>query len=232
VYSLGRKVKFRPFLVREEKILLIAKESKDPEEMRNAVRQIVQNCVCEEIIVDNLPLFDIEMIFLKIRATSVGESVKLVFNCQNVIETKEDGTEVVCDVDTDYLLDLTKVTFEIPEEHNPTVMITDKIGVKLKYPMLNSTIKVDENEDPYITLFNMIMDNVECVFGPESVTKPIDMKPGELIEFMDSLSVEHMERIKTFFRTKPKVVLSDTVACKKCGFLHHIHTEDLLGFFI
>lgn len=224
VHSLGRKVKFRPFLVKEEKILLIAKESKEPDEIKAAIMQIIQNCACEPLEVDKLPLFDVEMIFLKIRARSVGESVKLVFNCQNEV----DG--VVCDADTDYAMDLNKVEFEIPEGHNKTVMINDKQGVKLKYPTLTS--ELIEPEDELDVAINLIVDNIEYVFDGDSVTKPTDLQPNEMMEFIDSLTVETLETIKQFFRTSPKVVLVDHVKCKKCGFEHTLHTEDLLSFFI
>jgi hypothetical protein len=224
VHSLGRKVKFRPFLVKEEKILLIAKESKDPDEIKAAIMQIIQNCACEPLEVDKLPLFDIEMIFLKIRARSVGESVKLVFNCQNEVD------DVVCNTDTDYVMDLNKVEFEIPEGHNNTVMINSTMGIRLKYPTLTS--EFGASEDDLDVAINFIVDNIEYVFDGESVTKPTDLQPTELMEFIDSLTVETLEKIKGFFRTSPKVVLVDHVKCKKCGFEHTLHTEGLLSFFI
>jgi T4 bacteriophage base plate protein len=143
VKSVDRRVKFRPFLVKEEKILLMAKESKDPEAIRLAIRQIIQNCLVDNIDVDKLPLFDVEMIFLKLRAKSVGETVKLVFNCKNEV----DGVE--CNTDTDYTLDLEKVVYEIPEGHDPKIMLTDKLGIKLKYPDLNMLIDLKEDDDEY-----------------------------------------------------------------------------------
>jgi len=230
LHSLDRNVKFRPFLVKEEKILLIAKESKDPEEIRNAVIQIIANCTAEPIEIDKLPIFDIEMIFLKLRARSVGESVKLQFHCQNQVSEDSNGDPIFCNSDTDYVLDLEKVKYEIPEGHDNKVMITDKIGVKLKYPTLTSAVK--EEKDEIETMINMVADNVEYVFDEESVTKPADMQPNELISFLDTLTVEALERIKMFFATSPKVVLEDHVTCKKCGFEHVMHSEDLLSFFI
>lgn len=223
IYSLGRKVKFRPFLVKEEKILLIAKESKDPEEIRSAVIQIIQNCAQEPLEVEKLPLFDVEMIFLKIRARSVGESVKLVFNCQNEV----DG--VVCNTDTDYSLNLEKVKFVVPEGHNNTIMLSGDTGMKLKYPTLSSDI--NEPKDDLDVVVKLIAENIECVFTSESVTKPEDMTASELSDFIDSLTVEHIETCRLFFNTAPKVVLEDTVKCKKCGFEHQLVTEGLVDFF-
>lgn len=224
--SLDKPVLFRPFLVKEEKILLMAKESKDPDEIRRAVRQIITNCAAESIDVDSLPLFDVEMAFLKLRAKSVGETVKLVFNCQNEV----DG--VPCNTDTDYSIDLEKVSFEVPEGHDAKVRITENVGIKLKYPTLGITLDIEEGEDPYGLVLKMIMENIDYVFDTEAVYKPEDTPKEQLMEFLENLTLDNMEQIQRFFNTAPKVVLTDRVTCKKCGFEHTIHAEDLLSFFI
>lgn len=223
--SLDRKVNFRPFLVKEEKVLLMAKESKDPEEIRLAIRQIINNCALESLDVDALPLFDVEMAFLKLRAKSVGESVKLVFNCQNEVEGAP------CNTDTDYSLNLENVQFEIPEGHDPKVMITDTIGCKLKYPTLALSVNVEEGEETFVIVLRMVMQNIEYIFDADSVYKPEDTPEAELMEFLENLSPENLVQIQNFFNTSPKVVLNDKVVCKKCGYEHTIHAEDLLGFF-
>ena len=106
VHSQDKKVNFRPFLVKEEKLLLIAKESDDVDDVRKTIIQIVNNCCLDKTIdVEKLPLYDIEMIFVKLRAASVGENVQLVFNCKNEVDGQ------VCGTDTDYQLDLTKVEY-------------------------------------------------------------------------------------------------------------------------
>jgi hypothetical protein len=226
VHSLNRDVKFRPFLVKEEKLLLIAKESKDPDEIRLAIIQIIQNCACEPLDVDKLPLFDIEMIFVKIRAKSVGESVKLVYTCYNEVNGEP------CNENTDYTVDLSKVTLEIPEGHSNKIMITDTVGIILKYPTLESGTPLLENEDAYDRVLKMIMDNTECIFDKEVVYKPETSRPEELVEFMSNLTIEHMTLIQEFFTTGPKVVLTDKVTCKKCGYEHMLNVEGLISFFI
>lgn len=225
VKSVDKRVKFRPFLVKEEKILLMAKESKDPEAIRLAIQQIIQNCIVDDIDVEHLPLFDIEMIFLKLRAKSVGESVKLVFNCQNEV----DG--VVCNADTDYTLDLEKVKYEIPEGHDSKVMITDKLGIKLKYPDLNTIVDLKDDDDEYTALLAVLLSNIEYIFDADSVYKPEDTTKEDMTEFLSHLKIEHIMMVKDFFQSSPKVVLEDQVKCKKCGFEHTLHTEDLLSFF-
>lgn len=224
--SLGRKLRFRPFLVKEEKLLLIAKESNDPNEIRLAITQMIQNCALDEVNVEALPLFDIEMLFLKLRAKSVGESVKLVFNCKNEIDGK------VCDTDTDYNLNLENIHFEVPEGHDPKIMITDKVGIKLKYPSLDDVISFDTKTDTVDLIVNLIADNIEYIFDMESIYKPEEAPREQLIEFLSNLTTENITKIQEFFTSSPKVVLDDTVKCKKCGFEHKLHAENLLDFFV
>lgn len=225
VKSLDRKVKFRPFLVKEEKILLMAKESEEPDSVRLAIKQIIQNCCAEKLDVESLPLFDIEMIFLKLRAKSVGEAVKLVFNCKNEVEGKECGTS------TDYVLDLEKVKYEIPEGHDSKIMINEKLGMKLKYPSLGTNINLEEDDDEFVALLAVILANIEYIFDGESVYKLESSTKEEVNEFISNLRTEHLMMIRNFFETAPKVVLEDEVVCKKCGFKHKLHAENLLDFF-
>lgn len=226
VHSLSRKVKFRPFLVKEEKILLIAKESKSADDVRNAVMQIVQNCALEDIDVHTLPLFDIEMIFVKLRAKSVGETVQLTFHCKNEVEGKP------CDTDTDYAFNLDKVKYEFPEGHQSKVMITDTIGIKLKYPTLNEEITFKEDDDLFETVLHILFNYVEYVFDKESIFKPEEFGKDEFVQFVENLTVEKLMEIQNFFSTSPKVVLEDKMPCKKCGYEHRIYSEDLISFFI
>jgi len=224
--SLDRNVKFRPFLVKEEKILLVAKEAKDEASIKAAITQIIQNCLLEPVDVSNLPIFDIEMIFLKLRAKSVGESVRLTFNCQNEV----DG--VVCNADTDYVLNLEKVHYEVPEGHDPKIMINETIGVKLKYPTLAVEIETAEGEDEYTEFLAALISNIECIFDKDSVYKVNDVTTDELVEWFGELSLDTINRVKAFFASSPKVVLEDTVKCKKCGYEHTLHSENLLDFFL
>lgn len=225
IHSLDRSVKFRPFLVKEEKILLIAKEGEDEKSVKDAVIQIVNNCCLELLDVENLPLFDIEMIFLKLRAKSVGENVKLSFHCKNIVEDEKE-----CGANTDYVLNLEKVKYDIPEGHSAKIMITDKLGVKLKYPTLNS---VPNNiQDEYDLMLESLINNIEYVFDEAQVYKLSEATEQEQIDFIESLNREALEKIEKFFGTSPKVILEDNVTCKKCGYEHKLHAENLLDFFI
>jgi len=224
--SLDRKVKFRPFLVREEKLFLIAKESKEPDDIKNAVLQIINNCCLEDIDVNKIPLFDIEMIFIKLRAMSVGESVQLEFHCKNEV----DGVE--CDTTTPYVLNLDKVKYVMPEGQDNKIMLTDKVGLKLKYPDLGISFDVEDEDDLYDVAMGVLFNNVEYIFDEENVYKPEEYTEKEFEVFVESLTLDKMKQIQNFFTNAPRVVLEDEVECIKCGFKHTIHSEDLLSFFI
>lgn len=228
--SLDRKVKFRPFLVREEKILLIAKESKDINEIRSSIMHIIQNCCLEDIDVGRLPLFDIEMSFLKLRAKSVGETVKLEYICKN--EVGEGDEKRPCNHTTDYNINLENVVFETVPGHNDRVMITDKIGLKLRYPDLGTDITIDDGDEKYVMMLRLLIDNIEYVFDEESIYKVEDLEKDELLNYLDEITVESLEEIRKFFKFSPRVTLKDNITCAACGYEHEIVTEELLSFFI
>lgn len=223
--SLDRKVKFRPFLVKEEKLLLIAKESEDSSiDIKTAIKQVIQNCCLEENFdVDNLPLFDLEMFFVHLRIRSVGESAKLSFTCHNVVDEKE------CGAITDYSLDLSKVYYDVPENHSQIVKITDTVGIKLKYPTIS--VISDDIVDEYTATLKVILDNVEYIYDADSVYKRDTISEEELIAFLDELTVDQIQEVRNFFTNSPKAVLEDNIECKKCGFNHSIKIGELYSFF-
>lgn len=227
--SLDKKVKFRPFLVKEEKLLLIARESEDNDASLNAIKQVIQNCIIESpktkkpVDIDTLPLFDIQMLFTHLRMKSIGESVALEFTCTNVLE---DETE--CGQENTYNLDLTKVKYEVGPGHSRTIQITDKVGVTLRYPTMTS--KLAESEDLLDDSLKLITEHLEFVFDEDGVYDTFT--PAEVEEFVNSLSSDQLDKVLNFFITAPKVVLEDTAICKKCKNEHKIYAEDLYSFFI
>jgi hypothetical protein len=221
--SLGTMVKFRPFLVKEEKLLLVAKESSDISDIKTAIKQVIQNCCLTDIVVDTLPLFDIEMFFVHLRARSIGESAKISFTCKNVVE------EVECGHVTDYTIDLNKVQYIIPENHNDIIPITDTVGIKLKYP----TISVVKNTtlNPYEETLSILSDNLDYIYDSESIYKRSDLTREEIQTFFDQMTIDQVSAIRNFFRNSPKVVLKEEIVCNKCKFQHEVVVENLHGFF-
>jgi len=195
--STDKKVKYRPFLVKEEKILYIALESKDNKQMVNALKEIVDACTFNTLKIDSLPLFDIEYIFLNIRAKSIGEIANFKVICP------DDGKTYV---ETE--VDLTKVEVQVDDEHtNRIVLDTQRnLGLVLKYPTLKNydvgrgldNIEVDK-------VFNILIDCVDHIFEGDKIYPAKDTSKQELKEFIESLPQEAFNKIKSFFDTMPKL---------------------------
>lgn len=222
--SLNRKVKFRPFLVKEEKILLIAKESKEIDDVRNSIKQIIQNCCLEDVDVDALPLFDIEMFFVHLRAKSIGDSAKLVFTCKNTVEDQECGHE------TEYTIDLSMVEYVVPEGHTNKIKLTDKVGIVLKYPTI--AIAAEEfSDDIYESTLSVFKNNVDYIYDEDSLYYRKDIDDEELEEFLENLTMGQIEAIRNFFITTPRVAIKDRIICGKCKFDHELVVENIYSFF-
>lgn len=222
--SLDRKVKFRPFLVKEEKLLLMAKEGDEPTEIIKTIKQIISNCILEEIDVDSLPTFDLEMFFINLRIKSVGESADMVYTCDNIIEDKPCGNK------NEFILDLNNVVYVSEPGHNPIIQLTDKIGMKFNYPSLNFSPEQfsDTLEDGG---YNFVSNYLDYIYDDEEIHKRKDFTDEELKEFFDQLTIDHVVAIRKFFETTPKVLLKQDITCSKCGHVHHLNVEGLLNFF-
>lgn len=226
--SLDKKVKFRPFLVKEEKILLMAKEADDNESTVDAVKQVIQNCLIpsadgKEVNINSLPLFDVQMLFTHLRMKSIGETVTLQYTCNH---PDEEGNE--CGRENRYNLNLNKVRYETTPGHTNVIQLNEEVGVKLRYPTMTSQIVNGEDilEDSY----KLIAEHLESVYDSEQVYT--EYTKEELMAFIDSLSADQLDKILNFFATSPKVILEDVAACKKCGTENKIYAEDLYSFFI
>lgn len=223
--SLNRSVKFRPFLVKEEKLLLMAKEAEDLQSLLESVKQIIANCCLEDVRVDELPLFDIELIFIHLRLKSVGESLELTYKCENVVETERCGNSMTFDVD------LNQVVVEEPEEHTNKIMITDTVGVMLKYPSLQISASMANQIDSIENIVDLIYEHLDYVFDEVSKYEAESVSREELYEFLGSLSLDQLEPFKQFFSTLPYVKTEKDVICDKCGFQHKIVVRGIDDFF-
>ena len=222
--SLGKNVRFRPFLVKEEKLLLMAKESDDIEEITKSIKQIITNCCLDNIDVDKLPTFDVEMFFLHLRIKSVGETAQMVYTCDNIV----DGA--ACGHQTDFDLDLKNVTYEESEGHTNTIKLTDKIGVSFNYPSLNMP-EAALNEKFEDGGYELISQYLDFIYDDEQIYKRESVSKEELAAFFDNLSLSQVTQIKRFFLDAPKVVLKQQLTCKKCSHVHDVNVEGVLNFF-
>jgi hypothetical protein len=195
--SQDTKVKYRPFLVKEEKILLMAMESQKEAEIYEATKQIVNTCTFNSLDVETLPMFDLEYIFLNIRAKSVGEVSKFKVLCP-------DDKKTYADVE----IDLTKVNVQVDDDHTNKIVVDEsrKLGVVMKYPtmqVLKSGTNIDNANMEQV--FNMLATCVDHIFEGEKIYPAKDSTTKEIKEFFESLSQESFAKIKKFFDTMPRV---------------------------
>lgn len=195
--STDKVVQFRPFLVKEEKVLLVAMESNNNTEIINATKEILNACTYEKLEIEKLPIFDIEYIFLQIRAKSVGEVAKFKMLCPDDKSTY-----------TDVEVDLTKVNVQVDDEHTNNIVIDEnrKLGVVFNYPTLEMTkagFNIDETD--INTLFDIMTTSIDHIYEGEKVYPAKDSTKEELKTFLESLPQKTFEKIKIFFETMPQL---------------------------
>ena len=188
--STKKEVNFRPFTVQEEKLLLMAKNSEITEDIINTVRQVIRNCIIEPIDVEKLAIFDIEYIFIKLRSKSVGEIVELEYNDPDTNENVK------------FKINLEDIEVKRDEKHTNKFSLFENIGVVMRYPTLDE-IKAVEDAAKDEAVFTMLLKCIDTIYDDETVYS--DYSEKELKDFIDSLPMESMGAIQTFFETMPSV---------------------------
>ena len=218
------KVKYRPFLVKEEKILLQAMESENKKEIVQALKDIVSACTFGKINADELPTFDLEYIFLQIRSKSVGEVAKLKVLCP-------DDKETYADVD----VDLSKIDVQVDDTHTNNISIDDekKIGMIMKYPTLSS---VTSNSDlskglTSKTIFDMLRKSIYEIYQGEQTFKASDYSEDELQQFIESLDSKTFKKVQSFYETMPKLMHEMEITNPKTNVKSKITLQGLSDFF-
>ena len=196
--SNGKTIKYRPFLVREEKILILALESENQKQITTAVRQVIKECVLTKgIKVDQLPSFDIEYLFLNIRGKSVGESIELMVTCGDDGKTEVPVTVLIDDIEV-----------STNDEHNTDIELSDGYSVKMKYPSLNQFIETNfsqDDEDAVEKSFEMIATSIDMVYNDKDMFAASECTKKELKEWVESLTSAQFQKIEQFFETMPKL---------------------------
>lgn len=223
VPSTKKEVKFRPFLVKEEKSLLLAQQSEDPKVMINTLKSIIENCIVDKIDIDKLAIFDYEYLFTQIRAKSVGEIVELLFLCDTCDDDK---------AKTQVNLDISKFEVEFPEGHDTKIPLFEDVGIIMKNPSLDTLDKLEKIKDGDIdSIFDVVAECMESVYTTEEVFNTKDQTKEEVIEFLENLTQEQFKKIEGFFLTMPKLRQTVEYDCPVCN-KHHVKTmEGLASFF-
>lgn len=230
--STGQTVRFRPFLVKEQKLFLMASESDDPKETIKTIKQVLRNCILDEIDIDTLPTFDLEYLFLNLRARSVEEVVELKYKCNNKI-TDEHGHSEVCDGVVDFKLNLLEIQPTKNPEHTDMVQLTEDLGVCLKYPTFDMIEKYDSyDEDNADVMLQVLADCINYVYDKESIYYAKDQTREELMEFVEDLQQKDLEKLKVFFDSLPELKKDLHFKCPKCGYEENMVVKGLQNFFV
>ena len=219
--STGDTISFRPYLVKEEKILMMAMESNDNKVIMKATADVIKSCVNDELDIDELAMFDIETIFLELRSKSVGETVDLKIKCE----------DEECDVVNDIVINFDDIERPVVTDEINKIMITDEVGVVMKYPSMKYMEKLtDVGDTDAEQSMNMIMSSIDVIFDKDEVYPVEDETKENLQKFVDSLSTVQFMRLSDFFRDMPSLKHDVEFKCT-CGKEQKQELRGLSSFF-
>ena len=223
--STGKKVKYRPFLVREEKILIMALESEDIKQITAAIVEILNECVLtKNVKIETLATFDIEYLFLNVRAKSVGESVEVSVTCPDDNKT---SVPVVIDIDS--------IKVNKQRGHKNTIKLDDTLSLKLKYPSLEQFIESNfesgENTSTVTSTLDMISSSIDMIYNEEESWSASDSTKKELEEFVEQLNTKQFKLVENFFTTMPKLSHTVKVTNPQTNVESDVVLEGLAAFF-
>ena len=220
--SNGKKIKYRPFVVKEEKLLLLALETEDEKEIENAVKTLLKGCIQSRVKIEDLAIFDLEYIFLQIRAVSVGEVVEMNVTCKDDNETQ-----------VRYNLNLTEVKVNKPEGHSSKIMLSDDLGIMMKYPawkefVTGSIMGQSATADGIV---DIVASCIDQIFDAEDVYDSSTTSKKEFVQFVEGLTNSQFEKIQEFFESTPRLEHSFTVKNPKTGEPSEFTISGLASFF-
>jgi len=223
VPSTGKMVSYRPYLVKEEKILMLALESGDERQMIRAIRDVISACTNDEVDMSRIAMSDMEYIFTQLRSKSVGETVQIGMKCSE------------CEASNETELNLENVRVSSPEDISDTIELTDTIGVKMKYPsvdkVLNSTNDNNENVSTVDRIFDLLIDCIDSIYSGDEMFDASTQPRKEITEFIDSLNAEQFTRVRRFVENIPTAQIDVSFKCKECGHNNDTVLRGLANFF-
>lgn len=226
---LKKKIKIRPFLVKEEKILLMAMEAEDENSILLAIKQIVTNCCIDKIDVEKLPVLDLEYIFLQLRARSIGEIIELQYKCNNNIPSDTEEPKK-CNSIIKFSFNALEVEPSVDAKHNKKIELTPNLGIVMKYPDFSIMSKMKDLSEVEM-LAKMITGCIDYIYDKEEIFYAKDVPEEELNEFVDSLTGDQFAKIQEFFDTIPKMKKTLDFKCSKCGHQEELVLEGIQSFF-
>ena len=224
--STGKTIQYRPFLVKEEKLLVIALESEDIKQITNAIKAVIRSCILTKgIKVETLPTFDIEYLFLNIRGKSVGEDISVNLTCPD-----DNETQVTVDVNLD------DIKVEKSDDHTNQIKLDSNLMMELKYPSLNEFIKNnfdpnDLSKNPMEQSFDLVGSCIDKIYNEDEVWVAADCTKKEITDFLDSMNSNQFKEVENFFETMPKLSHTVKVVNPKTKVESDIVLEGLASFF-
>ena len=222
--STEQTIKFRPFLVKEEKLLVIALESEDTKQITNAIKTVIKNCIeTKGIKVETLPTFDIEYLFLNIRAKSVGEEIDV-----NIICPDDEETSVSVKINVD------EIKIQTNEDHTNKIKLDDTLMMEMKYPSLEQFIKNNfdiSNNSAIDQSFELVASCVDKIYNEDEVWAAADVTKKELMDFLDQMNTSQFKQIEKFFETMPKLSHTIKVTNPNTEVESEVVLEGLSSFF-
>ena len=221
--STGATVKYRPFLVKEEKVLVIALESEDNKQITNAIKAVLKSCILSKgLKVENLPTFDIEYLFLNIRGKSVGEDLEV-----NIICPDDEETQVPVTINLD------DIEVQRNDNHSNKIKVDDSIMMEMKYPSLDQFIKnnFDFNDNVMDQSFDLIATCIDKIYTEDEVWASADCTKKEMKDFLEQMNSNQFKEIESFFDTMPKLSHSISVTNPKTKVKSEVVLEGLASFF-
>jgi len=215
--STGAKLRFRPFLVKEHKILLTMSEA-DNNEVARIIRELVDVCTFNTIKISELPHFDIEYIFMHLRAKSISETVDVIVNCE-------------CGEKIDTFFNIEDLKVVKPEGHSNKIMINEEIGIEFKYPSIDDVVGIFDTNDNQ-KVIDLILKSVKAIYNQSEYWSAADQTKEELEEFIFSLTKAQFDKLEQFFVTAPKIVQTIECDCPKCKKHNVSKLEGLQNFFV
>jgi hypothetical protein len=226
VPSTNKPAKYRPFLVKDEKALMIAQQSEDIGVMVDTLKEVVKSCLVDSIDVDSLATFDLEYIFTQIRGKSVGEKIELLFACDT--DHGEQNEKAV----TKITIDISNLEVKKDPSHTNKINLFQDVGVVMKYPTLEVAKKLEGNDLGDIDgIFDVISESIDFIYQGEDIYYAKDQSREELLQFLNNLTSDQFIRIQKFFETMPKLSKEVEYTCPICGKEHKKLLEGLQSFF-
>ena len=217
--STGEKIKYRPFLVKEQKILMMAQEGKDDKELNNAMTGLVSDCTFGTVDATNSPMFDVEYIFLRVRGKSIGEKVTLNLTCPDDEETQ-----------VPYELNLEEVNVTMTDNHTNEIKVNEEVTIHFRYPYMKDMLGLAADENETNKVFHILTNCINSIHYGDDVYNRVDLSDKDVTEFIDQLTTEQFEKVMEFFNTMPKIRHTLTFVNPKTNAMNEVVLEGLESF--